>query len=803
MQRQLQGSCRHKSMIFGLPVSGSLSFHNRNCAVWRGDLNVRRTFRKGAKRPVLQEIGRIKHFMETINGYVEHIIFQNSENGYTVMNLVAGEEEVTCVGMCRGLTQGENIAAQGDYIEHPVYGKQFKLSAFQVVAPQDSLSMERYLASGAVKGVGPALAARIVKKFGDDTFRIIEEEPERLTEVKGISQRKAQEIAVQMEEKRDLREALVYLQQFGISNTLAVKIYDTYGMQLYSVMKENPYRLAEDISGIGFKLADELAARIGIHTDSDFRIRSGVLYTLMQAVGEGHCYLPVDKLLGRAHILLDVPEEYIRPQLDNMMMDKKLVIKGNSVFAASYYYAELNCARMLTLLDIPMAETENLPSQEAAVEKQLERLAGELQMELDELQLRAVMKSIQNGLFILSGGPGTGKTTTINMIIRYFEAEGLDIFLAAPTGRAAKRMTEATGFEARTIHRMLELNSALSDDNARKVKFERNEENPLEADVVIIDEMSMVDIQLFQSLLRAIAPGTRLVLVGDVNQLPSVGPGQVLRDLIRSNAFPMMELKKIFRQAEKSDIVVNAHRINNGQQISMDNKSSDFFVLERNDVNVIYKHMIQLIRDKLPKYVNASPYDIQVLTPMRKGSLGCETLNGILQQYLNPPDPKKKEHISGATVYREGDKVMQVKNNYQLEWETVSRYNIPIDSGVGIFNGDMGRILEINENASSLVVEYDEQRRVTYPFSLLEELELSYAITIHKSQGSEYPAVILPLLSGPRMLFNRNLLYTGITRARSCVTILGSGNTVREMVDNVNDNSRYTALRDRIREMIQ
>ncbi len=739
--------------------------------------------------------------MEKISGYVEHIIFQNSENGYTVFNLITDEKEITCVGACKGLTQGENIEAEGEYVEHPVYGSQFKIGAYQTVAPKDSASMERYLGSGAVKGVGPALAARIVKKFGDDTFRIIEEEPERLAEIKGISERKAREIAVQMEERKDLREALVYLGQYGISNTLAVKIYDTYGMELYGVMKENPYRLAEDISGVGFKIADEIATKIGIHTDSDYRIRSGVFYTLQRAMGEGHCYLPIDRLLERAQALLGVETEYIRPQIDNLMMEKKIVIKGDCVFAATFYYAELNCARMLHQLNLSMPEKNYLPSQREALYKRLERLAGELEMELDELQFQAVIECIQNGLFILSGGPGTGKTTTINLIIRYFETEGLDIFLAAPTGRAAKRMTEATGFEARTIHRMLELNSALSDESTSRVSFERNQENPLEADVIIIDEMSMVDIQLFGALLRAILPGTRLILVGDVDQLPSVGPGQVLRDIMSSNCFPMVVLNKIFRQAGKSDIVVNAHRINRGEQIAMDNKSLDFFLLERKDANVIYKHMIQLIQEKLPGYVKATPYDIQVLTPMRKGNLGCETLNGILQRYLNPADKRKREYMAGDTIYREGDKVMQIKNNYQLEWEVVSRYGIPVDKGVGVFNGDMGRIVEINESAACLTVEYDEHKRVTYPFSMLEELELSYAITIHKAQGSEYPAVILPLLSGPRLLFNRNLLYTGITRARSCVTILGSSDTVRGMIENVSENKRYTALRERLLEI--
>ena len=729
--------------------------------------------------------------METITGFVDHIVFQNSENGYTVMILSTEGEEMTCVGMCKGLTQGENISAEGEYIEHPVYGRQFKIQSYETVTPTDRVGMERYLGSGAIRGVGEALAARIVKKFGDDTFRIIEEEPERLAEVKGISERKAQEIAIQMEEKKDLREALVYLQQYGISNTLAVKIYNTYGMEMYSVMRENPYRLAEDVSGVGFRIADEIAGKIGIHTDSDYRIRSGILYTLLQAVGEGHCYLPLDLLLRRASELLGVSEENIRPQVDNLIMDRKLVAKGEAVFASSYYYAELNCANMLRNLNIPMVEAENLPSQDAAIRKRLERMAENLSMELDELQLKAVEESIKNGLFILSGGPGTGKTTTINMIIRFFESEGMDIFLAAPTGRAAKRMTEATGFEAKTIHRLLELNSALSEDDTRKANFERNQENPLEADVVIIDEMSMVDIQLFQALLKAILPGTRLILVGDVDQLPSVGPGQVLRDLMNSRAFSTVTLEKIFRQAGQSDIVVNAHRINRGEQIT----------LERNDVNVIYKHMIQLIQDMLPRYVGATSFDIQVLTPMRKGSLGCETLNEILQRYLNPADPHKKEHAYGNTVFREGDKVMQIKNNYQIEWEIVGRYNIPIDKGMGVFNGDMGRVKEINDTMSTLLVEFDDGRRVNYPFSALEELELSYAITIHKSQGSEYPAVILPLLGGPRMLFNRNLLYTGITRARNCVTILGSSETVRNMIENVSENRRYTGLEQRIREI--
>lgn len=664
--------------------------------------------------------------------------------------------------------------------------------------------MERYLASGAIKGIGAALASRIIKKFGKDTFRVIEEEPERLAEIKGISEKKAREIAVRMEEKKDMRSAMVFLQKYGISDAMAVRIYNTYGEGIYGVMRENPYRLAEDVGGIGFRAADEIARKAGIHMDSDYRIRSGILYALAQSMAEGNIYLPENILLERCTSLLEVDKEGIEPQISNLAMEKKIVVKladEKRIYAASAYYEELNCAKMLHDLNISMTQGNGWEaSEEKRVQQRISMLEKTQKIRLDELQKQAVLESIKNGIMILTGGPGTGKTTTINTMIGYFAEEGMDIFLAAPTGRAAKRMTEATGYEAKTIHRLLELNGA-SVEEKRLAKFERNEENPLEADVIIIDEMSMVDIHLFQALLKAIMPGTRLVMAGDINQLPPVGPGQVLRDLIDSGCFPKVMLQKIFRQAEESDIVVNAHRIHEGKNIALDNKSRDFFFLERNDVNVIYKHMIQLIREKLPPYVNAGRYDIQVLTPMRKGSLGVETLNGILQQYLNPPDASKEEHPYGNGLFRAGDKVMQIKNNYQMEWEVVSKYGIPVDKGLGVFNGDMGVIREINEFSQELVVEFDECRRVAYPFHQLDEIELAYAVTIHKSQGSEYPAVIMPLLSGPRMLMNRNLLYTGVTRAKYCVTILGSRQVVGDMIANESQNRRYTSLCDRIREM--
>lgn len=739
---------------------------------------------------------------ETVTGYIDHIIFRNEENGYTVMVVKnsENEEELTCVGSFPAISQGTTIQASGIYTHHPVYGKQFQISSFVEKIPEDTYAMERYLGSGAIKGIGAALAARIVRRFGEDTIRIVEEEPERLAEVKGISEKKAREIAAQVTEKTEMRKAMIFLQKYGISLNLGAKIYQKYRDSLYTVLQENPYRLAEDISGVGFKIADEIAARIGIHADSDYRIRSGMLYTLLQASGEGHTYLPKEQLFARCAKLLGVDESYMEKHLMDMLLDRKLVMqekKGEKIiYPSQYYYLELNTARMLCELNICCPEDENI------VEKRIAAIEKETGTVLDEMQKKAVTEAASHGLFILTGGPGTGKTTTINAIIRFFEGEGAELRLAAPTGRAAKRMTEATGYEAQTIHRLLELNGMPEDDrSAGAVHFERNAQNPLEADVIIIDEMSMVDIHLMHSLLLAITAGTRLILVGDENQLPSVGPGNVLRDIIHSGCFPVIELTKIFRQASESDIVVNAHKINRGEPVEIHNKSRDFFFLKRYDADMIIRVVIALIQDKLPRYVNARPFEIQVLTPMRKGLLGVERLNQMLQRYLNPQDGSKKEKTLGDRLFRQGDKVMQIKNDYQMEWEVRGRYGIPVEKGIGVFNGDTGILREINEFAETAEVEFEDGRFATYSFKQLEELELAYAITIHKSQGSEYPAVILPVLSGPQMLLNRNLLYTAVTRARKCVTVVGSEETFAEMIRNEKQQKRYSALDERIREL--
>lgn len=738
--------------------------------------------------------------MEELQGYVDHIVFRNADNGYTVLNLISDEDEITCVGIFPAVTEGEILLLHGEYTSHPTYGEQFQMKSYETKPPEDVLSMERYLASGAIKGIGVALAARIVRRFKNDTFRIMEEEPERLAEVKGISERMAMEISNQMVEKKDLRDAMIFLEKYGISTNLAVKIYQAYGQEIYSVIRENPYRMAEEVSGIGFKIADEIASRVGIRTDSDFRIRSGILYCLTGAATLGHTYLPREELLRYANQLLGVEPEHIEGHIMNLAMDGKVELKEEGIYAKSFYRMEQRSAGMLHALNQVYDVTP------AKLAQAIARISEEEQMELDEWQAEAVRQAATHGLFVLTGGPGTGKTTTIRAMISYFVGEGYDIFLAAPTGRAAKRMSETTGYEAKTIHRMLEVNGAMSEaeESAKQIggMFERNEKNPLEADVIIIDEMSMVDITLLYALLKAVGAGTRLILVGDVNQLPSVGPGNVLRDIIASGCFPVVTLQKIFRQASQSDIVVNAHKINDGEHIALDNKSKDFFLLKRYDADVIINVMLQLVKQKMPRYVDATSYDIQVLTPTRKGLLGVERLNTILQQYLNPPAKQKKEHQVGDRIFREGDKVMQIRNNYQLEWEIRSRYGLAIDKGLGVFNGDVGIIQEINDYSSTVSVLYDENRLVQYPFKGLDELELAYAITIHKSQGSEYPAVVMPLLPGPRMLMNRNLLYTAVTRARKCITIVGDENVFYQMVDNTTQQRRYSGLQERIKEAL-
>ena len=735
--------------------------------------------------------------MTTICGYVENIVYRNEDNGYTVFNIETDDGETTCVGSFNFINEGELLELKGDFVDHNVYGNQFKVIEHMEKQPEDRESIERYLGSGAIKGIGIKLAARIVDKFGENTFNIIDNEPERLSEVKGISERKARELAEQIENKRSMRKVMIYLQDLGITTNLAVKIYEHYGSKVYKVIEENPYQLADTIEGVGFRTADEIASRSGIQTDSDFRIHSGIFYTLNQSVQEGHVYLPEDVLINKSSQLLGVELNNIEKYIMDLCMEHKVVIKEEDeirkIYPATYYYMELNSARMLDDLNIHCAMPEDM------MEKRLKNIEESENLVLDKMQHKAVIESIKHGLCILTGGPGTGKTTTINTMIKFFISENMDVLLAAPTGRAAKRMTEATGYEAQTIHRLLEVSGNPKAEGSVN-GFMRNRQNPLECDAIIIDEMSMVDITLMHALLSAIIPGTRLILVGDVNQLPSVGPGSVLKDIIASQKFPVVTLTRIFRQAGESDIVVNAHKINNGEMVDLYKKSNDFFFLKRDTADEIIGVIVLLMTKNLPKFLKIKPTDIQVLTPTRKGLLGVERLNEVLQHYLNPPSEKKAEKEFGDKKFRVGDKVMQTKNNYQLEWEVRTKYGIPVDNGLGIFNGDMGIVTKVDTYRNIVEVEFDEQRKVEYTNEVLDELELAYAITVHKAQGSEYPAVLMPLLNGPRLLFNRNLLYTGVTRAKRCFTVIGSENTFQEMIQNKNEQNRYTGLDLRIQE---
>ena len=738
--------------------------------------------------------------MQTVSGYIEKIIYRNENNGYTVLSVEGDGDDYVFVGTFNYIAEGEFIKAKGNMKLHPNYGEQLFVDEYEIIEPRELDSIEKYLASSAIKGVGEALAKRIIKKFKLDTLRVMEEEPERLVEVKGVSAKLAKSISEQIQEKKSMRDAMIYLQKFGISMKLAAKIYLEYGSKIYSIIETNPYKLADDIDGIGFKIADDIAKKVGITADSKFRAVAGIEYILSNAMLSGHLYLPESILQNEFLELFSENIFDFTSLLVEMQMEKRIVVKKfteNNVYLTQSYYTEAAVAKRL--VDINIKEKYD----SGKVEEKILAIEKKEGIVLDDLQRQAVIESISSGLIIITGGPGTGKTTTINTIIKYFESEGESISLAAPTGRAAKRMSEATSYEAKTIHRLLEI-TPNSNETSTSIgtHFERNEDNPLETDVLIIDEVSMVDIFLMNALLKAVAIGTRLILVGDINQLPSVGPGTVLKDIIESDCFNVVRLNKIYRQSNRSDIVINAHKIMTNEEIDLSKKSNDFIFIKQSNPDNVMESVISLVRDKLPSYVNAASNELQIMTPMRKGPLGVEALNSFLQKSLNPSSKQKKEKEYDATVFREGDKVMQTKNNYQKEWFVYNDKKMPVDKGLGVYNGDIGTISEIDMLSEIFCICFDDGKVCEYEFSEFNEIELAYAITVHKSQGSEYPAVIIPIYKGPAMLMNRNLIYTAITRAKKCVVLVGIPEVFYTMVQNTKEMARYTGLKERITELV-
>ena len=716
---------------------------------------------------------------------IDDITFRNDTNGWTVMRVRIDRDRVSAVGIMPFVGAGERVRLTGEWVEHPDYGRQLKVTSCESIKPATKTGIEKYLASGLIKGIGPATAKLITQHFGMQALEILESEPERLTEIDGIGPKRAAMISESFQEQMEMRNTMMFLQNYDISPAIAMKIYRRFGERTQEIMRTNPYRLVDEVTGIGFKTADRIAAAIGIPHDSSFRLESGIKYVLSEAsASAGHVYLPMQLLCEYAERLLGVDESLIDVSLRTLILGRHLIAVPmddiTAVYLPAMYEAESNVARRLIDM-IRAAESEEYPD----VERRIEQYEADEGVTLCDEQREAVTAAVTGGLTVITGGPGTGKTTGIKCIISLMSRIG-EVLLTAPTGRAAKRMSEATGCPAKTIHRLLEF-------SGEEGSFARDEDNPLKADMVIIDEMSMVDIFLMQSLLRALKPGTRLVMVGDADQLPSVGAGNVLGDLIESGVLPVVRLTEIFRQAGESMIVRNAHRINHGEPPVMNGKGTDFFIERKDTIQSAGNTLVQLVSKRLPDYMQLDPMkDIQVLSPTKKGDVGVWQLNKMLQECLNPKRPGVGERMRGETLFRVGDKVMQTRNNYQMEWSR------GIEAGLGVFNGDMGFITGIDSEEHTIEVTFDDERVAEYDDTVLDDLELAYCISVHKSQGSEFPAVVLPVWNWPPMLMTRNLLYTAVTRARKLVVLVGREDCLHRMVANNRIAMRFSALSRRL-----
>lgn len=735
--------------------------------------------------------------MEILDGLVEAVIFKSEDTGYVVAKITANKEVNTIVGTMPLIKEGQQIEVKGEWIKHKQFGRQFNVEEYKEVLPTSTKEIEKYLSTGIIHGIGPVTAKKIVKAFGEETLNILDNNIEMLKEVEGIGKKKYNIIYQSYLETRELKDIIMFFQKHGVTINQCLKIYKKFGGDAQNIVSENPYILSDEISGIGFLTSDRIAKSLGIEPISDFRIQSGIKYVLNSFSGLGNTYMPKDKLINEAQRVLSVDKELIEVNIYNSVLEGKIKIEKineiEAVYSLTYYFCELGVTNKIITLSI-----ENFQTINSDITFEISSFERKNNIVFADSQKEAILGAFENGIEIITGGPGTGKTTIIKCIIEIYENNGMKVLLAAPTGRAAKRMTESTGREAKTIHRLLEMGVS---DNENSF-FGRGEGEPLEGDVIIVDEASMIDIMLMNSLLKAIKLGTRLIIVGDADQLPSVGPGNVLRDLIDSEFIKVVRLKDIFRQGKESMIITNAHRINNGELPYLNKKGGDFFFDNRESNEEILETILDLVNRRLPLFNSKwnKIRDFQVLSPTRKGILGVDNLNNELQSILNPPSKDKKERKFKDSVFREGDKVMQTKNNYSLKWNRINGYGD--NEGVGIFNGDMGFIESISEENRTVTVVFDDERRIVYDNLYVEELELAYAITIHKSQGSEFKVIITPAFMGSAFLMNRNILYTGITRAKELVVVVGNQRALKYMVDNTNSMERYSSLKERILDII-